>query len=339
MWVAFPGLINILFVLSIVIAIVGAIAAGFVWGGFSLWRLLVSLVLGVSGVILLFGTIYLMLDIRDSFRKKKGYLSSLAALRRAKEQSSRNSEIISDEAPETRFSVQSRAVYEQGRAKKDAVLGMYRQHVLPLLASWQVKLTAWWEQKRLARQDKKATDAASARPVPARVQPAPGTSKVEAQPEHKPARKAVQPAVVVSEAATLPDSKPAGKGKLVLAILAVLIVIIGVVVMLMVRKSENPVKPEVVRQEPVQKASPKTAPAARAEEKVSPAPAKNAEKPKQPASQGKKQRTPATNTDAQSSSKKPAENKTAPKKDQPKSVFDLIKKIPKGEAPKSDPWD
>lgn len=67
----FPMLINVLFVLSLLGAIIGAWALASGWGGFSFVRFLMSLVLGISGVILLFGSIYVLLDIRDTLLEMK----------------------------------------------------------------------------------------------------------------------------------------------------------------------------------------------------------------------------------------------------------------------------
>lgn len=67
----FPKIIDIAFVLSFVALFIGAIAAANMSYNFSIGTFLSILCVGGVGIVLTFGFIYILLDIRDSLQKDK----------------------------------------------------------------------------------------------------------------------------------------------------------------------------------------------------------------------------------------------------------------------------
>jgi len=66
----FPKIIDITFVLSFVALFIGAIAMANMMGmGFSIVTFLLTFFIGGMGIVLTFGFIYILLDIRDSLQK------------------------------------------------------------------------------------------------------------------------------------------------------------------------------------------------------------------------------------------------------------------------------
>ena len=71
----FPKIIDILVILSFIGVFIGAIAYAIIAGQFGgvasgILTFMLSLVLGAVGVIIFFGAIYTLLDIRDSLKKQ-----------------------------------------------------------------------------------------------------------------------------------------------------------------------------------------------------------------------------------------------------------------------------
>jgi len=71
MRVTFPKLIDILFILSLIGNFLAAIMMASFLGSFSFLTFIVSLLSGTLGIVLLFGGIYVLFDIRDTLFEMK----------------------------------------------------------------------------------------------------------------------------------------------------------------------------------------------------------------------------------------------------------------------------
>ena len=191
MRVTFSKLIDILFVLGFAVTFIGAWMSASAMGGFSLLAFIVALLSGTAGLVLLFGLVYLLLDIRDGFQEKKRHLSSFRLKKRTEE----NDERTPAKAPEPQepsapftITIQPGVIIEKSMAKTKELLDSSKQKVLPHITAWREQVRAALheqrERKRAADEKKKAEAAAKADALAKaadEAKPAPGPVAAQAE--------------------------------------------------------------------------------------------------------------------------------------------------------------
>ena len=209
MRVTFSKWIDILFVLSFIGTFLTAWTMARAMGGFSFLTFIATLLSGIAGIVLLFGGIYLLLDIRDGFREKKRHLSSF----RAKKHAAADGETAAVKAPETSFAlaVEPGVMYEQGLAKTKEVLSSTKEKLLPRITAWWAQIQTAWKEQRAALEEKKkaaaAAKAASSSSTPVGTGVATTTAKDTTQAERNLAQKPAELSVAIPEAEATPEQK------------------------------------------------------------------------------------------------------------------------------------